>query len=319
MKRGKTAMKRGAARYQGRHVRIGRKRGGRRRSTPSRENRAVGRLVACGGIFVLLVLIKLLFPVTAAQIRATVGDVLIRDADFREAFAAVGRAVSGEEDVGQSLQDAYVAVFKAQQESGVTEAFAAETAAAIQPAARYEGFVPAVFTEPQLQREVTVPLSQLSDERVAHQIPAADTPLPENAGMEQRNLGFPYQSPVVGKLSSPYGWREHPVEGEDKFHYGVDLAADSGTDIYAFADGQVFATGESSSLGQYIILCHEGDYTTLYAHCRCITKTGGRVKMGEKIAEVGQTGMATGPHLHFQLQQGERYLNPLYYVEVQTT
>jgi len=128
--------------------------------------------------------------------------------------------------------------------------------------------------------------------------------------------------PVSGQVLQDYAMEQlayNETTRDWRTHDGVDLAADSGTDIYAFADGQVFATGESSSLGQYIILCHEGDYTTLYAHCRCITKTGGRVKMGEKIAEVGQTGMATGPHLHFQLQQGERYLNPLYYVEVQTT
>ena len=104
--------------------------------------------------------------------------------------------------------------------------------------------------------------------------------------------------------------------GGSRFHYGVDLAADEGTDVVAFADGQVYASGESSTLGNYIMLSHAGGYVTLYAHCSRITAAGGSVSMGEKIAEVGSTGLATGPHLHFELHDGELYLNPIYYVAV---
>ncbi|HIR19880.1 MAG TPA: peptidoglycan DD-metalloendopeptidase family protein [Candidatus Pelethomonas intestinigallinarum] len=140
--------------------------------------------------------------------------------------------------------------------------------------------------------------------------------LPANASLEQRNLGFAYQSPILGALSSTFGWRDHPVDGENKFHYGVDLAAAEGADICAFADGKVYATGESSTLGNYIMLEHPGGYITLYAHCSRVTVTGGAVSMGDKIAEVGQTGVATGPHLHFELHDGSLYLNPIYYVQV---
>ena len=139
---------------------------------------------------------------------------------------------------------------------------------------------------------------------------------PENASLELRNLGFDHCTPVQGKLTSTFGWREHPIEGGNKFHYGVDLAAETGTDIAAFADGEVYATGESSSLGNYIMLRHEGGYITLYGHCSRVTATGGTVSKGDKIAEVGATGMVTGPHLHFELHDGELYLNPIYYVEV---
>ena len=140
--------------------------------------------------------------------------------------------------------------------------------------------------------------------------------LPENASLEQRNLGFLHDSPVHGSLSSTFGWREHPVEGGSKFHYGVDLAANTGTDVLAFAAGEVYASGESSTLGNYIMLQHEGGYITLYAHCSRITASSGSVAMGEKIAEVGDTGLVTGPHLHFELHDGPLYLNPIYYVEV---
>ena len=140
--------------------------------------------------------------------------------------------------------------------------------------------------------------------------------LPDNASLEQRNLGFSHCTPVHGPLSSPFGWREHPVEGGGRFHYGVDLAAEEGTDVVAFADGTVYATGESSTLGNYIMLQHQGGYITLYAHCSRVTVSSGPVAQGEKIAEVGSTGLVTGPHLHFELHDGDLYLNPIYYVEI---
>ena len=133
--------------------------------------------------------------------------------------------------------------------------------------------------------------------------------------MEQDRLGFDYCVPVAGTLSSDFGYREHPTEGEDRFHYGVDLAADTGTEVLCFADGTVTAVGDSSSYGRYCVVSHEGGYSTLYAHCSRVTAASGTaVERGQKIAEVGETGMATGPHLHFELQRDGVYLNPIYYV-----
>ena len=141
--------------------------------------------------------------------------------------------------------------------------------------------------------------------------------LPENVSMEQAILGFDYCTPVRGNLSSGFGYRDHPTEGDARFHYGVDLAADSGTEVCCFADGSVTAVGESSSYGKYCIVTHEKGFRTLYAHCSRITvSSGAAVRGGGKIAEVGETGMATGPHLHFELQQEETYLNPVYYLDL---
>jgi murein DD-endopeptidase MepM/ murein hydrolase activator NlpD len=96
----------------------------------------------------------------------------------------------------------------------------------------------------------------------------------------------------------------------------VDLAAETGTDIACFADGIITAVGESSSYGKYCTVTHSGGYTTLYAHCSRITVSSGmEVKGGQTIAEVGETGMATGPHLHFELHQNNTYLNPIYYLD----
>lgn len=143
----------------------------------------------------------------------------------------------------------------------------------------------------------------------------SDKNLPEDVSLEQAILGFDYCTPVCGTLTSNFGYREHPVEGEERFHYGVDLAADTGTAISCFADGTVTAVGESSSYGRYCIVTHEGGYSTLYAHCSRVTASSGTaVKEGQKIAEVGESGMATGPHLHFELHRDGTYLNPIYYV-----
>lgn len=139
--------------------------------------------------------------------------------------------------------------------------------------------------------------------------------LPEGVSMEQAILDFDYCAPVSGAVSSEFGYREHPAAGEERFHYGIDLAADTGTDVLCFADGTVTAVGDSSSYGKYCIVSHSGGYSTLYAHCsRIKVSADAAVKKGEAIAEVGQTGMATGPHLHFELQQNGVYLNPVYYL-----
>ena len=129
--------------------------------------------------------------------------------------------------------------------------------------------------------------------------------LPDNVNLEQALLGFDYCTPVMGTLSSGFGYREHPVEGEERFHYGIDIAASTGTPIGCFADGTVTAVGDSSSYGKYLIVAHSGGFSTLYAHCSKITVTSGAVTMGQKIAEVGETGVATEslyagfPHFHF--------------------
>lgn len=296
----------------------------RRPRTATTENPSSGRLLVCGMALVLLVVLKLLFPQQVSAFLQDASRFIGRDANFSEAFAAVGRAVSGEETVGRSLQDAFLAVFGSSEVEVEREA---------------EDDVPAVSqkTEPQSLNATTTVISTQAppaqEEDVAQpstqdtQTSAEDTvepsstytmqSLPDNASLEQRNLGFPCTTPVQGVLTSPFGWREHPTLGGTRFHYGIDLAAEKGCEIVAFADGTVFAVGESSTLGKYIILSHSGGYRTLYAHCNEIVVKSGSVCMGDLIARVGDSGSATGAHLHFELQDGALYLNPIYYVAIQ--
>ena len=141
--------------------------------------------------------------------------------------------------------------------------------------------------------------------------------LPENVEMLQAVLGFSYRDPISATLTDKFGYRVHPIDGNQQFHYGLDLEAPAGTVISSFAAGRVGVVGESSQLGKYVTVVHAGDYTTLYAHCSRITASAGQqVKPGDPIAEVGETGQATGAHLHFELYRDTTYYNPIYYVSV---
>jgi murein DD-endopeptidase MepM/ murein hydrolase activator NlpD len=115
-------------------------------------------------------------------------------------------------------------------------------------------------------------------------------------------------------VSSSFGYRVHPTDGEIRFHYGTDIAADSGEQITAFADGKTIDVGTSDSLGNYVILRH-GSIETQYAHCcEVYVQCGQAVKKGQAIAAVGATGDATNPHLHFELRVSGIYVNPEYYL-----
>ena len=297
-----------------------RRRGGarsqaRRKEEPlsAAERRLLVQLVACGGIFVLLVAVKLLLPGRMAQIGQLLTGPMEQSMDVQAVFSAVGRAFAGESDVGGAARDVYQAVFHPQEPGEVLETAALEE-------------LPAAMDTLRAYREAAESLEEPTEASQTPQRGAAEVSnlayvlyseqnLPKNVSLEQEILGFDYRTPLSGALSSNFGYREHPVEGEERFHYGVDLAADTGTEVDCFADGTVTVVGESSSYGKYCVVAHQGGYSTLYAHCNRVTASSGTaVKAGQKIAEVGETGVATGPHLHFELQRDGIYLNPIYYV-----
>ena len=119
--------------------------------------------------------------------------------------------------------------------------------------------------------------------------------------------------PLPGHLSrktSGYGWRTDPMGGlGDDFHIGNDLAAAEGTAVLAAADGVVRAAGTHKSYGNYLRILHVGGDETLYAHMQYLfVKAGETVTAGQTLGTVGQTGNATGPHLHFEIMhRGLRY------------
>ncbi len=123
------------------------------------------------------------------------------------------------------------------------------------------------------------------------------------------------RTPINGaRLSSGYGMRMHPILGYNKKHLGLDFAAPTGTPIFAAGDGTITRIGRAGNYGKYIRIRHNGTYSTGYAHLSGYAKgmkRGKRVRQGQVIGYVGSTGMSTGPHLHYEVMQGERRINPM--------
>ena len=295
----------------GRRVPSGRGRGVQKKPAPmsAAERRRLFQLVACGGMFVLLVTVKLLLPGRLDAIGQKVNAALRQNMDIQAVFSAIGETASGRQDVGQALDEVYEAVFHPETFSAyetAAKSIEKEEEPAAMESLRASRAEQAADTQ---EQEETAEVSALAYVLYSNQN------LPENVCMEQKLLGFDYCTPVDGPISSGFGYRDHPVEGEERFHYGVDIAAPDGSDVCCFADGTVKAVGESSSYGKYVIVTHAGGYETLYAHCSAISVSSGtEVRRGDTLGKVGQTGIATGPHLHFELHQEGVYLNPIYYV-----
>lgn len=119
-------------------------------------------------------------------------------------------------------------------------------------------------------------------------------------------------------LTSAFGPRVHPVTGQQSsFHKGVDLAAEQGSPVYALADSTVRTAAHSDSYGNYLILQHTDGVCSLYAHCQqLLVREGERIQAGQTIATVGDTGTATGFHLHLELWYAGKLLNPEDYIAI---
>ena len=116
---------------------------------------------------------------------------------------------------------------------------------------------------------------------------------------------------TYSRVSSPYGWRIHPVYGDYRFHYGIDLSASSGTPIVAVRSGTVSVATFNDSAGFYVNINHGDGFTSRYLHMtHYIVSPGQKVSAGQVIGYVGSTGTSTGPHLHFSLLYNGVNVNP---------
>ncbi len=126
-------------------------------------------------------------------------------------------------------------------------------------------------------------------------------------------LGGAVKPPVTGLITSQYAYRVHPISGNDDFHTGMDIAAEEGRSIVAALPGEVVEVGESDIYGKYIVVKHSMSLKTFYGHCsEILAKEGTAVRQGERIAKVGMTGIATGPHLHFSVIANETFTDPVW-------
>ena len=120
---------------------------------------------------------------------------------------------------------------------------------------------------------------------------------------------FPVKEPVI---SSGYGMRTHPVYKVRKFHAGIDIKGVKGTPVYAAGNGVVVRKGYNSGYGIYLEIQHKGGFRSFYAHLsKTQVKVGDSVTIFQQIACVGNTGLTTGSHLHYEVRKGKRFLNPI--------
>lgn len=130
---------------------------------------------------------------------------------------------------------------------------------------------------------------------------------------DQRSMlsAVPEGWPTKGWLTSSFGMRKSPFTGKKKLHEGYDIAARTGTSIFVTADGVVTRSETTPGYGKLIVIDHGYGYRTYYGHnSKNLVRAGQRVKRGDKIAEVGNTGRSTGSHVHYEIRRNGVPVNP---------
>ena len=156
--------------------------------------------------------------------------------------------------------------------------------------------------------QTTAPQTTVPQTTVAVPKPAA---LPDNVSASVPAIAFSYTAPLSGRITSAFGYRIHPVDGDESFHYGIDIAAAEGTDVCAFAGGRVIYAGVGEINGKYMKIEHADGIVSMYAHLSAFEVcVGDTVEEGQVIARSGSTGKVTGPHLHFQLYADGLLIDP---------
>jgi len=156
-----------------------------------------------------------------------------------------------------------------------------------------------------LPEDPTAP--SIDDYQPGHTPPASATAIPPAAPPPAAAAGE-----VTDHVTSGFGFRNHPITGDHRFHTGVDLRAAEGAPIRAAAEGVVRTAGPRGGYGNAVEIDHGDGTSTLYAHASALlVKPGQRVTQGEPVALVGQTGQATGPHLHFELRRHDHPVDPM--------
>ena len=140
----------------------------------------------------------------------------------------------------------------------------------------------------------------------------ADENVPINIRIDEAYLPDVYPISGVPDVTSKYGTRIDPFTGRKAFHSGIDLAVPENTEVFSCGSGKVIETAYNRTNGNYIIIDHENNYQSYYGHLsRVLVKQGDKVIKGQIIGLSGNTGISTGPHIHFQISFGGKTINPL--------
>lgn len=164
-------------------------------------------------------------------------------------------------------------------------------------------------------RKVIADVSYVNDKEVGRELLKEEVVMEAVAKIVERGTKIPptYIKPISGgRLSSPFGRRSAPTKGASSYHKGVDWATPTGTAVYASSGGTVAKAGWGSGYGYVVYIDHEDGRQTRYGHLsKVLVKAGQKVKQGEKIALSGNTGVSTGPHVHFEILINGVQVDPL--------
>ena len=264
-----------------------------------------GRVLTCSAIFLIMTVIKLISPAFAAQLKNELQPVLDQSDHYHRLIHRVERAlhpITLREDSSFVLNPQLTEIRNTLER--LSKAPLAD--------------IPKVERKAEPEDDINPVLEygyQVREAFLNSQSQITDASPPENVSYDVLLLPFSESTPILGRTSSGFGYRMHPIQNEMRFHYGTDYAADAGTEIHAFADGIVAEAGISDGYGNYVKIDHGNGFTTLYAHCsELLIHEGDSVTRNQTIALVGSTGQSTGPHLHFELMHNGVYLNPEFYL-----
>lgn len=306
-------------------------------------NKNIIRLITCTAVLIAAIAAKSFFPEKVAEYAETILPMMENNFDYKAVAQTLGETISGEQTITQAMGEIYVIAFgggkgedlKVDQDGAQTQLTPAltplqqlhEGAARIltqrvspqpQQVPDQEGGTEETREQETQQAEnnqTAETTNTVVEAFLLNQQQFSDYDLPTNVTYEMPELGITYGCPRAGTVSSSFGYRSHPMQNTVSFHYGTDIAADTGDAVVAFANGTVIAVADSVSSGLNVSISHDNGVVSRYAHCNEIyVSEGDTVNMGDKIAAAGATGNATGPHLHFELSVNGMYVNPEYYL-----
>lgn len=306
-----------------------------------RERRRLFQLGICLVLFLTVFIGKGVFPQKIQQVSDQLLEIIGRDTDFRATFSKLGESLAeeksflgelgnfcievfGPEDKGESSIIMYDTTLREKEQDFLNSA--PKQASLEAHYLRGEQVLKNLDTQEE-QQDSAEQSGGCQEAEETDAVPAVGTvimsadyqgmELPQGYTMDQLSLGgLETITPLYGTLRSQYGYRDHPIDGEYKFHNGVDIGAETGESIGAFADGTVEYIGQSDVYGNYFQIDHGNGIKSFYAHCsQLLVSQGQEVKAGECVALVGATGNVTGPHLHFEIKCAGMHVDPAYYIQ----
>ncbi|NTU68042.1 MAG: M23 family metallopeptidase [Chlorobiaceae bacterium] len=203
------------------------------------------------------------------------------------------QSLSGQEGLHAAVRQAGKGAIEKQQSK----------AAAVKEASASDSNEEVVSTTEQMIEKLVMQIDRENKQQIRTKSPA---------GREKSIVGTrPSIKPIEGLVSSGFGLRMHPIHKRMIFHAGTDFSAPVGTKVMATADGTVMFSGFDTGYGKKVILDHGNGYQTIYAHLsKAVIRQGQHVRCGDIIAFSGNTGLSTGPHLHYEVRKNNTVVNP---------